>query len=370
MPTINEMIRLFGDSYLNRYSQKILPSHLQALDSLAKCRTEAMGSHEQLCKNCGYEHRIFHSCKNRSCPQCFFKRTEAWLRVQEQRLLPVHHFHLVFTLPSQLREIIRRHQKALYPVLFHAAKESLQALASDERYVGGKLGITSVLHTWSGAMIYHPHIHCLVPGIGIATNGEVQLTRKKFLVPVRALSAMFRGRFLALARKAVPDEDFSVGGDIKKWVVFSKPVKTQNTEKVLRYLGRYLHRIAISNSSILKLEPERITFRYKKSTDVQGRSSWGIMKLESMEFLRRFLQHVLPKGMAKVRYYGWMSASNKDHLEQVRSALLLKAVSTQKQSLLPQITKQPTVFLNPCPECGSKEWKTPWDFPIIPKKPP
>jgi len=197
--------------------------------------------------------------------------------------------------PSELRDIVRRHQKTpegrpRIPVLFRAAADALQALVSDERYVGGQFGMTAVLHTWSGAMIYHPHLHCLVPGAGITENGEVHLSRKKFLVPVQALSAKFRGRFLALARKAVPDEDFSKAGKHKKWVVFSKAVKTDNVPKVLKYLGRYLHRIAISNGNIIKIDSNEITFRYKKTTGKDGTALWGIMALRPMEFLRRFLR--------------------------------------------------------------------------------
>jgi len=150
MSSVNKIVRQSGREYIRRYGEKMLPSHRKALESIYKCRTEEMGSHGQVCYKCGYEHLVFHSCKNRSCPQCFFQRTQKWLAIQEQRLLPIHYFHAVFTLPSQLREIIRRHQKALYPVLFHAAVESLQALGADKRFVGGQLGIMAVLHTWSG----------------------------------------------------------------------------------------------------------------------------------------------------------------------------------------------------------------------------
>jgi len=360
MPTVNEIVREFGVEYTRLYEYALLPSHQKALKAIHACRTEQMGSHQQICDQCGYEHRIFHSCKNRSCPQCYFKRTQQWLKVQEQRLLPVHYFHLVFTLPSQLRMIIRRHQKALYPVLFHAATESLQALAADKRYVGGKLGITAVLHTWSGAMNYHPHLHCLVPGVGINAKGDVLLSREKFLVPVKALSAKFRGRFLELARKAVPEENFSVGGNVKKWVVFSKPVKNKNAQKVLQYLGRYLHRMAISNSSILKVENNSVLFRYKKTTDKNGRGKWAVMKLDPKEFLRRFLQHVLPKGLAKVRHYGFLAPAAKNKLDQVSRTLKLSAYLKQQEIPIVEQKEETNIF-DPCPICGCTNWKTPWN---------
>ena len=151
--------------------------------------------------------------------------------------MPTHYFHLVFTVPSQLRPLFKQHQKTLYPLLFQAAQESLQKLAADEKYIGGRLGILAVLHTWSGAMIYHPHLHCLVPGGGIDSEGKWRASRENFLVPVRALSALFRGRFLALARKALPEEDFSLGGNVERWVVFSKSVEQKNSELRLELLG-------------------------------------------------------------------------------------------------------------------------------------
>lgn len=360
MPTVNQIVRQFGPEYIKKYGDSMLPSHLQAINALIHCRTEAMGFHEQVCLQCGYEHQVFHACKNRSCPLCFFKQTQIWLERQEQRLLPTHYFHVVFTLPSQLRMIIRRHQKALYPVLFHAAAESLQALAADKRYVGGQLGILTVLHTWSGAMIYHPHLHCLIPGLGITSDGGFLLSRKKYLIPVKALSAKFRGRFLELARKAVPEEDFSIGGNVKKWVVFSKPVETKNVERVLHYLGRYLHRMAISNSSILKVENNKVTFRYKTSTDKHGKSKWGTMQLDAMEFLRRFLQHVLPKGMAKVRYYGFLASGAKTHFAHIQLNLRLLSYLKQQDSMITPKNRE-TNNMAPCPKCGGIHWKLPWD---------
>ena len=356
MPTVNDVVREFGPDYLKLYGAKMLPSHLKAMAAMSDCRTEKMGSHLKTCADCAYKHRIFHSCKNRSCPLCFFKQTQDWLDIQQEGLLPTHYFHVIFTLPSQLRAVVKRHQKTLYPVLFKAAAESLQALARDERYVGGKLGIMEVLHTWSGAMIYHPHLHCLIPGVGIAENGEVVMAKKEFLVPVRALSAKFRGLFLQMAREAVPGEDFSEGGDVKKWVVFSKPVETKNLERVLNYLGRYLHRTAISNSSILNIEDDAITFRYKKSTGADGKASWGVMKLKPMEFLRRFLQHVLPKGMAKIRYYGFRASGAKKSMDHVRRTLTLMKYLLRPEEVEKKREPSP---LKPmcCPQCGSFNWK-------------
>lgn len=364
MPTINEIVRRFGPAYLDRYGSAMLPSHRVALKALSECRTEKMGSHDQVCLDCGHVQKVFHSCKNRSCPLCFHKQTQNWLQVQEKRLLPVHYFHLVFTLPSQLRRIVRRHQKVLYPVLFKAAVTSLQSLAADKRYVGGQLGIMAVLHTWGGGMVYHPHLHLFVPGCGITPEGEVHLSRKRYLVPVRALSKKFRGCFLSMARKAVPQENFSAAGDIKKWNVYAKPVKIDRTRRVLEYLGRYLHRIAISNSAIIGVNGEQITFRYKKTSRTGKRSTRETMNLHSMEFLRRFFQHVLPKGMAKIRYYGFLSSSSKRKYRRVELALKLMAYlngTATDQGDNPELE----TFIHPCPICGSVRWKILWE-PTIP----
>ena len=184
-------------------------------------------------------------------------------------------------------------------------------------------------------MIYHPHLHCLLPGGGIDSEGKWRASRENFLVPVRALSALFRGRFLALARKALPNEDFSIGGNVERWVVFSKRVERKNSERVLNYLSRYLHRIAITNSRILNIEENAITFRYKKSTK-KGPSQWRTMRLKPMEFLRRFLQHVLPKGMAKVRYYGFLAPSNHEQLETI-----FEQLEDQKPALDIKSTPEP-----------------------------
>ena len=357
MATVNEIMSRFGGDYLHHYGMTMLPSHVKAIQALSKCRTEKMGSHEKMCLQCGHVERVYHSCRDRSCPQCFYNQTRNWLSRQEKRLLPIHYFHIIFTLPSQLRRIIRSHQKALYPILFQAAIKSLQSLAADERYVGGQLGAMAVLHTWSGAMNYHPHLHIFAPGCSLNRKGEVRVSRKQFLVPVKALSKKFRGCFLELARKAVPTADFSTGGDISQWNVFSKVVKPTKTKSVVHYLGRYLHRIAISNASILKADKEGILFRYKKATDKQGRSTFAVMKLAPMEFLRRFLQHVLPKGIVKIRYYGFLSPNSKKQYAKVKSFLMVSVYLKHHPKSNP-LKKKKTApsFIHICPHCGEHAW--------------
>jgi hypothetical protein len=225
-------------------------------------------------------------------------------------LLPVPYFHVVFTLPSELRDLVRRHQRVLLHVLMTTAAESLQALARDPHYVGGALGILAVLHTWTRALIYHPHVHCLVPGGALVPNAASQAltwrpARGNFLVPVRALSVRFRARFLARLQERLPDAVVPPGLWQKPWVVYCKPT-VQGSALVLRYLARYVHRVAITDARMIAVTDQRVTFSYR---DAEARR-WRTMTLPALEFLRRFLQHVLPRGFHKVRYYGlWRPAA-------------------------------------------------------------
>lgn len=235
---IADVFRRHGSQYLDRYKDSILPSHHRALRNLSQCRTAAMGGHLCRCDRCAALHYRYHSCRNRSCPTCLWNRTDQWIRAKSTQLLPVPYFHLVFTLPSELRRLVRSNQKALLSVLFRAATSSLMDLARDPHYIGGKIGILAVLHTWTRAMVYHPHLHCLVPGGGLSPDGDYWLpTRSNYLVPVKALSVMFRARYMDMARKALPEVRFPQAVWQKPWVVYSKPA-LQGFGPLLRYLGR------------------------------------------------------------------------------------------------------------------------------------
>lgn len=292
-----------GEAYLARHGAAILPSHRRALHDLAACRTAALGGHVSGCDSCGYEHFTYHSCRNRSCPQCHTVATAAWSAARETELLPIPYFHVVFTLPAELREIVRAHQRVALALLMATAAESLQALAADDHYVGGRLGILAVLHTWTRALVYHPHVHCLVPGGGLAPDGHTWIAaRAHFLVPVRALSVRFRARFLARLKAQLPEVAIPASVWQTPWVVYCKPA-LQGSGAVLRYLARYVHRVAITNARLVAVEHEQVTFRYRDRRDASA-GAWCTMTLSADEFLRRFLQHVLPRGFHKVRYYG------------------------------------------------------------------
>jgi Putative transposase/Transposase zinc-binding domain len=317
MPEVADVFRRYGAEYLEWFGQDLLPSHRRAMNDIMNCRTEALGGHLLQCDHCGQEHYAYHSCRNRSCPKCHHQDTEAWLAERRQELLPVPYFHVVFTLPQELRPLVRQNQQDLYDILLRAAAQSLITLAADPHYVGGLIGVLCGLHTWTRALAYHPHVHCLVPAGGVsADHQQWRPARQTYLVPVRALSAMFRGRFCALVHQERPDLNLPESVWTTDWVVYCKPT-VQGTESVLDYLGRYVHRIALTNSRILSIDDGRVCFRYADSRTHR----WKTMTLPAQEFIRRFLQHVLPLGFHKVRYYGLWSPTHRSLLHRLQLCL-------------------------------------------------
>lgn len=348
MPELADIFRAFGSQYLERFGERILPSHRRALADIAACRTEVFGGQVSECTKCGHRHYAYHSCGNRSCPKCFATATGRWLERRQTELLPLSYGHAVFTLPQSLREPARRHQKELYGALMQAAAQSLLALAADPHYIGGQIGILAVLHTWGRGMVHHPHVHCLVTAGGLTQEGEWRPARKKYLLPAQALSQIFRAKFMALARAALPEERFAEDLWKSEWVAYCKPA-IQGAPKVLKYLARYVHRVAISNHSIRTIDNGQIRFDSKDSQT----NCWTPMTLPAEEFIRRFLQHVLPRGFNKVRYYGLLSPSHRQVFKQVQ--LLLADRTTPKDA--PQDFAADRFCASdektcPCPHCG------------------
>ena len=322
MLRLADVIRRHGDDYLARYGDAVLPSHTRALFAIARCRTGALGGHLAQCNDCGGVHLLYHSCCHRACPQCGHDATHRWLDRQRQLLLPVPYFHVVFTLPSELRRLVRNHQRTLISVLFGAAFASLSTLRADPRWLGGRVGALGVLHTWSRTLEWHPHVHLLVPGGALSTDGRTWLRpRHNFLVPVRALAKHLRGRFLCLARRALPGVVFPQIPWGKRWVVFAKPAA--QPQAVLEYLGRYVHRTALSDKAILGCDDRTVTFGYRDSQDQQRRS----MTLPAHEFLRRFLQHVPPRGLHRVRAFGLLHSSQRTTLRRLQLLLDHRALA-------------------------------------------
>jgi len=355
MPEIADIFRRYGDDYLHRFGANILPSHRRAMRDLRACRTEAMGGQLYRCDRCGGEQYVYHSCRNRACPKCHGRDTEAWLAQRRKDLLPVPYFHVVFTVPEQLRQVIRRDQKTLYPLLIRAAAKALIKLAADPHYVGGLVGVMAILHTWGRTLAYHPHVHCLVPGGGLDDDGQWRSARtgkgvgkgKSFLVPVKALSKLFRGLFMDLVGKALPDAAIPRAALTQPWVVYCKRT-FQGAEKVLTYLGRYVHRVAITNRRIVSIDGGNVTFRYKNV----GQKVWRTMTLGASEFLRRFLQHVLPKGLHKIRYYGLWAPANRKRLQHLQ-AILAPHADAAADAPVEETGSPSRIEGSPCPFCSS-----------------
>jgi len=323
MADIRSIFGQHGKSYLTRYGPNMLPSHRRAINDIIQCRTWAMGGHVESCTHCDHVNYVYHSCGSRSCPRCRKKVAEEWVEKRGRELLPVPYFHVVFTVPQELRDIIRSNQKTLLSVQMKAAGNSLLKLCEDDKYVGGKVGLLSVLHTWTSAMIYHPHVHCLIPGGGYDKSRQRWTTsRSTFLVPVKALSVIYRAKFRDMVQASAPELNIPASVWQKDWVVYCKPV-LQGPRKVLQYLGRYVQRSAISDSRIIGVENGIVHFRYKETAKQKNKwqRKWQTMDLPVFEFMRRFLQHVLPSGFHKVRYYGLLSPANRKLLHQMQMLL-------------------------------------------------
>ena len=344
MLRLADVLRRHGPAYMERHCASMLPSHVHAVKAILRCRTPEMGGHLAKCPRCETEHLLYHSCRHRACPRCGHDSTTRWLAGQRELLLPVPYFHFVFTLPAELRRIVRSHQRALLPVLFQAAFTSLARLCADPHFLGGRIGALAVLHTWTRTLEWHPHVHMLVPGGALAADGRTWIPaprrRTRYLVPVKALAKLFRGRFLHLARRALPGVAFPHIPWGKSWIVFAKPV-VHGAEKVLEYLGRYVHKTAISDQAVVATDDRTVTFGYRDSRDQRRKT----MNLPADEFLRRFLQHVPLKGLHRIRALGLLHPAHRDTLRRLQ--LLL----APRQRPEPHTAEQPPRPRLPCPAC-------------------
>lgn len=320
MIEIADVFRRFADDYLSAYGATMLPSHRRAIADILACRTEALGGHLWRCDRCSAEVYSYHSWKNRSCPKCHTDQADRWLAARKAEVLPCPYFHVTITVPEELRGTLRANQKDGYNLLMKAAAEAIIELARDSHYVGGTVGILAVLHTWTQQLLYHPHVHCLVTGGGISDDGRHWLpARNGFLVPYPALADLARGKLRAALAKRRPDLVLPEATWSKRWVVQCTPWG-EGDEAVLRYLARYVFRVAITNNRIVNLDANGVTLRHKH----RASNRWRTIHLTGHEFIRRFLQHVLPKGLHKVRYYGLWHSTRREHAAQTRLLLLLQ----------------------------------------------
>jgi Putative transposase/Transposase zinc-binding domain len=347
MPTVADVLRRYGAAYLERFGAAMPAEHKKVLRAICACRTGQLGTVVYACESCGTMHAMGRSCGNRHCPTCQQDKTKAWLEKQTARLLPCPYFLITFTIPAGLREFMRRHQRIAYPALFDASSAAIKKLAADPKYVGAKqCGFFGVLHTWGRTLDYHPHVHYVVPGGGISEDGSQWLpSRADFFVPVRALSVLFRAKFRdALARAGVLSEvDPAVWR--QDWVVHSKAVGDGRAS--LKYLAPYVFRVAISDHRMVACEHGEVTFSYRRS----GSNRWRKMTVDAFEFIRRFLQHVLPSGFQKVRHFGFLSPNSQVSLEMVLWLVRLHSglIQLLRSAVAVEVHTEPPVR---CPACG------------------
>ena len=322
-----------------------------------------MGGKVYCCRKCNEYHYRYHSCGNRNCNTCQNDKADQWLEKNKRLLLPVNYFMVTFTLPEDIRQTARGNQKLFYNLLFKCSSESIGVLSANPKYIGGKPGCLGLLHTWSRTLGYHPHIHYIITGGGLSGSKDRWLTSSdKFLLPVKALSVIFKSKFRDELKKLSPVLFYQLPPDTwtRKWVVNSIPVGSGF--HAIKYLAQYVFRVAISNSRILNLEDGFVTFKYKDSKT----KLWETMKLGGEEFIRRFLQHVLPRGFVKVRYYGLFANHNRGLLNIVKE--LLNCPVTKKEN---KKSKKDNLTVFYCPNCGNEMkliLSTPRGYPI--NKPP
>ena len=346
MSKIQEIFRTYGPEYLQRYGGNIPTAHRKAIRAIIHCRTGALGMHEYGCPSCGKTEYLPRSCGNRHCPGCQQNKAQTWLHKQMGKLLPCPYFLLTFTVPEELRRFVRRHQRIAYSAMFDAASASLKKLARDQRFVGAdQMGFFAVLHTWGRQLQYNPHLHFVVPGGGLSADREEWIgSEHNFLVHVKALSPIYRAKLREAIDKAGLLDHIDADVWHKPWVVNSQAAG--NGKWALRYLSRYVFRVAISNSRIINSDKGQVTFRWKK---VKSRR-WRKTTVDAMEFIRRFLQHVLPTGLMKIRHYGFLGANAKVSIQHIRE-LICDLYELLADLMLPPVPPE-SPPLN-CSSCGA-----------------
>lgn len=334
---VADIIHRYGDTYRHDHEASLSTAKRRVLHAIAVCRTAALGGHVEQCDSCQHQRISFNSCRNRHCPKCQSLARAAWLEQRQAELLECEYFHVVFTLPQPIAAIALYNQKLLYNLLFTTTAQTLRTIAADPKHLGADIGFLAVLHTWGQTLTHHPHLHCVVPGGGLSPDGQRWVScRAGFLVHVRVLSRVFRRLFLERLQQAYDAGQIKLDGTLQslrapeafqrylaplrkqEWVVYAKP-PFAGAQQVLDYLGRYTHRVAISNHRLLDIDEGTVTFRWRDYRD--GNRS-KTMTLAADEFIRRFLLHVLPLGFQRIRYYGLMgNRHRKDKLARCRALL-------------------------------------------------
>jgi hypothetical protein len=370
---VGDIFRKYTTPFLDRFEGVLSTDQRRALKDLALCRTAALGGHVEECDQCGQQRVAYNSCRNRHCPKCQALARARWMAERATELLPVEYFHVVFTLPDDLALIGLQNPRIVYNLLFQATAQTMQQLAADSKHLGADIGFLAVLHTWGQNLHLHPHLHCVVPGGGVAPDGSRWVScRPGFFLPVRVLSRLFRGKFLAFFDEAFQRGQLRFHGQLHElaeakalhklvdklrateWVVYAKP-PFGGPEQVLKYLARYTHRVAISNHRLLKMEDDKVFFHYKDYADDHAQK---IMSLDAVEFMRRFLQHVVPSGFVRIRHFGFLANRFRSEKLKLCRQLLENATPPSSGPVPPSepasaTTVEPAPERHRCPHCGT-----------------
>ncbi len=361
------------DAPAYRQSHRLLQEQERAIDAIMECRTAALGGHVEECGQCAHSRISYNSCRNRHCPKCQSLARAKWVEARKAELLPVEYFHLVFTLPEQIARIAFYNRRAVYDILFRATAQTLQTIAGDPRHLGASIGFFAVLHTWGQNLLHHPHLHCVVPGGGLSPDGRHWVSCPSgFFLSVRVLSRLFRRLFLQQLQTAFQKGKLRFFGELEslhapdrfdaylapltiaEWVVYAKP-PFGGPRQVIEYLGRYTHRVALSNQRLLDVKNGQVTFQWKDYRSKDNQKS-RVMTLEAEEFIRRFLLHVLPRGFQRIRFFGWLANCHR----QARLTLC-RLLTTPLNDLLPNPAdyhnrpQMPADSSRLCPVCGQGE---------------
>jgi hypothetical protein len=338
---VAEIVRAHGDEFRQAHAASLSPRQKRVLRSIELCRTAALGGHLERCDQCGHERNAYNSCADRHCPKCQSLARAKWLEKRQAELLQVEYFHVVFTLPEPLAQLSLQNKREMCDLLFRSTAETLQTIAADPEHLGAQIGFFCILHTWGQTLTAHPHLHCVVPGGGISLDGSRWVAcRPGFFLPVKVLSRRFRNVYLRYLEQAHAAGKLQFHGDLEpladppsfarflaplremEWVVYAKP-PFGGPERVLHYLGRYTHRVAISNHRLIELKNGQVTFAYK---DYRHEQRQKVMTLSADEFLRRFLLHVLPDGFQRIRHYGLLGNRHRaENLTRCRELLAMPA---------------------------------------------
>ena len=360
MTKIQEIIEIGMKEYLEK--NKVIGYKQKVIKAIKNCKTEEMGAHKYVCDECGYEEIAYNSCRNRHCPNCQTGKKLKWIEARKEEVLNIKYYHVVFTIPSEIYLIALQNQDKMYNILFKASAETLQELARDKKYLGGEIGFFSILHTWGQNLMYHPHVHLVVTGGGLNKIGKWVEKEEDFFIPVKVMSRKFRGKFLEYMKKE-RIEFYGENRDLenpanynnliqrmyeKEWVVYCKePFK--NAESVIQYLGRYTHRVAISNERIVAVTENTVTFKWR---DYKDNNKMKEMTISVEEFIRRFLLHILPPKFMKIRYYGILGNRNKK--KKLLKCKILTRTKIYKKKKLPTLELLKKTLgkdFNLCPHC-------------------